>query len=369
MKPVVILSFLVMISPGVQSQPGAELQKQVDELRLRIKSLEKENESLKTKNRSNDSLAYCTLRSEIFEACTNISQLDFDFKNTVDKIAVTGLFTRLMQANNPTSEILGFRFTEIIFTASEKHFKEVLKEEQDKNRFSQVIGKIIDNPVVSSLANTNPVTSVVSSIISTIAGFTTSKIALDKEGGRIKNVGVDQQDVFDNRSISAFRNELQVYIDFYDALIISSNDYLQGLEDLNGKYAYLILTVKDYKSEFYNEFDVRENNLLIRLSKLLPDPAIEGLDYSAVIHDIKIQKSLHLARKYPVLHQAVSDFKKEYNTLLFKFLSDYIKILKTARNFPDGDIDKTRTDNLIMEIESFINSQKSREREDLDVFK
>jgi len=369
MKPVIIPIFLLLLSQIMQSQPGSDMQKQLDELRSRIKTLEKENGILKDENRSNDSAVYCALRSEIFEAFTNMPQLDFDFKNTTDKIAVTGLFTKLMQANNPTSDILGFRFSEIIFSASEKHFKEVLKNEPDKKRFSQVISKIIDNPVVSSLANTNPVTSVVAAIISAIAGFTTSRVELDKEGGRIKDVSIDQQDAFDNRSISAFRKELQVYIDFYDALIKASAEYLEGLDDLNRKYAYLILSVKDYKSELYREIDVKGNNLLIRLSGLLPNPATEGIDYTCFIHDPNIQKSLHLARKYPVLHQEVSDFKKEYNTLLFNFLSDYINTLKTARDFPEGDIDKTKTDSLIMDIESFINSQKSKEREEPDAFK
>ncbi|MFA4863544.1 MAG: hypothetical protein WC605_07220, partial [Bacteroidales bacterium] len=118
MKSILITISFLLIWAYSQSQPGAtDLQKQLDELRSRIKILEKENDKLKSESRSNDSVAYCTLRYEIFEAFTNVSQLDFDFKNTADKIAVTGLFTKLMQANNPTSDILGFRFTEIIFSA------------------------------------------------------------------------------------------------------------------------------------------------------------------------------------------------------------------------------------------------------------
>jgi hypothetical protein len=353
----------------MQSQPGAaDLQRQLDELRSRIKTLEKEKEELESENRSNDSVTYCILRSEIFKAFTNVTQLDFDFKNTAEKIAVTGLFTKLMQANNPTSEILGFRFTEIIFSASEKHFTQALKNERDKKRFSQVVSKIIDNPVVSSLANTNPVTSVVAAVISIAAGFTTSRAEVEKEGGRIKDVTVEQQDAFENRGISAFRNELKVYIDFYDALIIASNMYLEGLEELNGKYAYLILSVVDYKTELYLELGFKESNLLMQLAKLLPDHSGKGINYSDIIHDQKIQRSQVLARKFPVLQQAVSSFKKEYNTLLFNFLSDYIYTLKTARDFPDGDIDKSRTDALITDIETFISSQKSKEREEPDAF-
>ena len=369
MKPVVISFLLWLTILRIHGQAGsAEIQKQVDELRSRIKSLEKENELLKADGRSSDSVVYCAMRSEIFEAFTNIPQLDFDFKNTADKIAVTGLFTKLMQANNPTSDILGFRFTEIIFSASEKHFKEVLKDERDKKRFSQVISKIIENPVVSSLANTNPVTSVVATIISTVAGFTTSRVELDKEGGRIKDVSLNQQDIFDNKNITAFRHELQVYIDFYDALINASRDYLDGLENLNAKYAYLIQSVNNYKTELYTELDIKESNLLMTLSNLLPDPALAGIDYNSIIYDPKIRKSLQLAGKYPVLHLAVSDFKKEYNTLLYNFLSNYLKTLKTAKNFPDCDIDKAKTDSLISDIEIFISTQKSKEREELDAF-
>ena len=370
MKPFLIASLLLLISPCLLSQPGAaDMQKQVDELRLRIKTLEKENQELETESRSNDSVAYGILRSEIFEAFTNVSQLDFNFKNTADKIAVTGLFTKLMQANNPTSDILGFRFTEIIFSSSEKHFKNVLKDERDKKRFSQVVCKIIDNPVVSSLANTNPVTSVVASIISVVAGFTTSRAEVEKEGGRIKNVTVEQQDAFENKGISAFQNELKVYIDFYDELIISSRNYLEGLNALNRKYSYLIQSVMDYKAELYAELDFNESKLLMQLAKLLPDPASKGINFSEIIHDPKIQKSQLLARKYPVLQQAIISFKKEYNTLLFNFLSEYVKTLKTAKDFPDSDIDKTKTDELSNDIETFIKSQKSKEQEELDAFR
>jgi len=370
MKPVLITSLLLLITPFLLSQPGAaDLQKQIDELRSRIKTLEKENDVLKSESRSNDSISYCILRSEIFEAFTNVSQLDFNFKNTADKIAVTGLFTKLMQANNPTSDILGFRFTEIIYSSSEKHFKNVLKDEKDKKRFSQVVTKIIDNPVVSTLASTNPVTSVMASIISVIAGFTTSQAEVEKEGGRIKNVTVEQQDAFDNRGISAFRNDLKIYVDFYDALIISSRDYLDGLNALDRKYSYLIQSVTNYKTELYAGLDFTESKLLIQLANLLPDPAAEGINFIEIIYAPKIQKSQLLARKYPVLQQAVISFKKEYNTLLYNFLSDYIKTLKTAKDFPDGDIDKTKTEELINDIETFINSQKSQEKEELDAFK
>lgn len=370
MKAIAFATVILIISYTSVCQPvTGEMQKQFDELKIRIKALEKENEILKTQDRFKDSIAYCLLRTEIFEAFTCLPQLDFDFKRTAEKIAVTGLFTKLMQANNPTSDILGFRFTDVIFNASEKHFRSVLKNDQDKKRFSQVIGKIVDNPIISSLANTNPVTSVVAAIISTIAGFTTSRVEVEKDGGRIQDVSVSQEDAFDHKSITAFRDELQVYIDFYDALIIASSDYLEGLEELKGKYSYLVKSVSEYKSELYSALDANENNILLRLTKLLPDPAIKQIDYHLVFNDPIIVKSQLLARKFPVLQLAVNDFKKDYNALLFNYLNTYIKTLETANDFPDENIDKSKTEELISDIRAFMERQKTNENEELDAFK
>jgi hypothetical protein len=361
---------LLIISSKLYCQPaGNDLQKQMDDLRARIKSLEKENELLIAENRTDDSLVYCVLREEIFEAFINLPQLDFDFKRTSEKIAVTGLFTKLMQANNPSSDILGFRFTEVVFSSSERHLCNTLKDERDKKRFTQVIGKIIDNPVVTSLANTNPVTSVVAAIISTIAGFTTSRVDIEKDGGKIQEISVTQEDAFDQKSIAAFRSELQVYIDFYDALIIASSEYLEGLDQLEAKYAYLVQSVNDYKSELYSIFDNNDNNLISVLSKLLPDPAIKTIDYQTFSNDPAIRKSQLMARKFPVLQQAVNDFKKDYNVLLFKYLDTCIKTLRMADKFPDSDIDRSKTEALIADIEAFIISQKSNEAQELDAFK
>lgn len=358
MKPLLTFSVLLLISTFLIGQAGDQsLQRQVDVLTNRLKKLEKDNSYQISENRTFDSTIYCAIRSEIFEACSNLPQLDFDYKNTSDKIAVTGLFTKLMQANNPTSDILGFRFSEIIITAAKKHFKEGLKNDQDKKRFSQIIGKIINNPIVSTLANSNPLTSVISSIINTIAGFTTSRLELKKEGGKVRDVAVSQQDAFNNQSIAAFRNELQAYIDFYDALIIASSEYLEGLNNLNVKYAYLIRSVRDFKAELYAGLNVEENKLLISLSKILPDPSVENINYRQLTYDPDIQKIRNLARKYPFLQQDVCTFQNEYNTLLINYLSVNIQTLRLAESFPDKDIDKSKTKALITEIESFIHDQ------------
>jgi hypothetical protein len=358
MKFVLISSITVLTACYATGQavPG-NLQKQLDELRNRVKVLEKENAFLKAEDKSKDSILYASMRSHIFGAFNDLSQLYFDFKNTSDKVAVTGLFTKLIQASNPTSDILGFRFSEIIFSAAEKNFLDGLKDNRDKKRFSQIISKIVNNPVVSSLANTNPITSVVTAIISTIAGFTTSRLELEKDGGRIKDVSLDQQDAFDNRSITAFRKELQVYIDFYDAMIFVSSEFLAGLNELNIRYDCLMVAVSGYKTQLYSELGVQDNNLLIGLSELLPDPASTSLDYASLMRDPAIRKCYELTVKFPALFNEVSDYKKEFNLLLFNFLTNYSKILEMTRDFPEKDIDKSKSEALIIEIDKYLRSK------------
>lgn len=368
MRPLFI-HVLIMSSLLAPGQPAGDLQKQLDDLRNRVRLLEKENIELRTASRNADSTAYCSVRLEIFEAFTNMPQLEFDFKSTSEKISVTGLFARLMQANNPASDILGFRFTDLVISAAEKHLARDLRNDNDRKRFSEVISKIIGNPLVSSLASSNPITSVVSTVISCIIGFTTNSVQVSREGGRINDVSVDQVDAFESASIAAFRNDMQIYINFYDELILASQRYLSGLEDLEARYAFLMEAVRDFRAELHGHLNLGEQNELIRLTCLLPEPGNRDADFNQLLQDNGIRQTLGIVRKFPVLQQSVMEFKKEYNMLLFSFLEDYIRILESARKFPDQAIDKSRTDDLIDEIRSFIDSQKKYGNKQPDAFR
>lgn len=368
MKKIILAYCFYFLSGLAAGQAGQDLKRQVEDLNAKVKTLENACRSIRAERRSADSLTYYVYRLEIFEAFSNVSKLGFDFRNTTDKIAITGLFTRLMQANNPTSDILGFRFTDLVFAAADKHFKKELGSEADKKRFSQVVSKIIGSPVVSSLANSNPFTSVVSSIITTAIGFTSSQVNLDKEGGRIRNIAVEQYDPFDQDCISAFRTDLQVYIAFYDELIIASQKYLTGLDNLNDKYSYLMQSVQRYKDELFSGLECKEANPLISLTLSLPEPDRAEIDYNQLINDAGIRRILSAARKYPMLKQSVSDFKKEYNLLLFNFLNSYKLTLEKAMKFPDQVIDKQGTEQLVRDIETFVLNQKRTEQEEPDIF-
>lgn len=348
------MSLVLCYFLAATGQPDTELQKQVMELRSRVRCLEEDNREIRAAQRSADSLTYCAIRLEIFEAVSGISKLDFDFTSTSEKIAVTGLFTRLMQANNPASDILGFRFTELVFASVDKHFGNGLRNETDRRRFGQVVQKIVANPVVSSIAGINPVSSVVTSIITAIVGFTTARVHLDKDGGRIRDVAVEQHDPFELESIAAFRNDMQVYIQFYDELISLSDRYLSGLDHLDRKYAFLMESVNEYRTQITG----LAGSNLVQITSALPNPEQHELDFHRLVGEENIGKMLVVARKYPVVKQSVNDFKREYSALLFNYLETYAASLEKAAGFPDAAIEKSKISALIREINDFIDNQR-----------
>jgi hypothetical protein len=320
-------------------------------------TMQAENQSLKTQMRVKDSMAYVEMRREIFEAFNHVSKINFDFLNTSGKIAVTGLFTKLLQANNPTSDVLGFRFSETIITASEKCFRGELKTESERLRFGQMITKLVNNPVVSSIANSNPITSVTAAIISSVAGFSTTTLSVEKNGNKIKDVSAQTTDAFGQKNIEAFKAELQPYIQFYDALNIASNKYLFNIEQVKNKYTYLRNNVETYKYQLSSSLQINDSNMLIRLASLLPDPATKNIDFYKYLKDPRVVQCAGIAGKLPVLEQSVKDFQKEYNQILLAFLNDYVTALQSASKLPAVSVDHLKINALISDIQLFINKE------------
>lgn len=349
-----LILFTIALLPKAYCQNTPPLQQQIYKLTTLCNDIKSENSILKLQLRSRDSIAYSSARNNIFEAFTIITQLTTDYTVTSDKIAVTGLFAKLMQANNPTSDILGFRFSETITKASEKHFLIELKTEPEKVRFIQVVDKIVNNPVVSSLINSNPITAVTSALVSMASGFSTTSVEVKKEGNKLKDVSSSTTDAFSQKSIEEFRAELQPYINFYDALNMSSEKYISGIADLNQRYTFLIGQVDTYKTQLYSAIGCTENSTFYQLSKMLPDPATQHIEYKIYLTDNAIRQCESAAQKVPALFQTVQAYKREYDLLLKNLLNDYIKALLSAKNFAPERIDKSKIDALVKDIELFI---------------
>lgn len=354
----IYIFFLWGCPPWLNGQETGNLrQSQYDELKNICYQIQTENQALRSQVRNRDSLDYAAIRSQVFEAFQSIHKIDLEYLSTTDKIAVTGLFTKLLQANNPTSDILGFRFHETILKAAEKHFKNELRSEPERSRFNQVITKLVNNPIVSSLANSNPITSVTAAIISTVAGYSTTSLDIDKNGNKIKDVSAVTIDAFCQKNIDAFRSELQPYIQFYDALNTASQRYLAGLENISQRHTYLKNTVDNFKEQLYNSIQVDDSSTLIKLASVLPDPSSGKVNFQTHLKDPRVIQCYRVVSGLPPLLLTVQQFRREYDHTLLTFLKEYISALESAKKIPSAQLDQAKIECLIADIQVFMNHE------------
>ena len=352
------LFFLVLIFSlhlgGIAQNGLPENTRHTKDILQRIEWIEKENTSLKSLLRSRDSLRYSEVRNDILKAYAMLPLLQSDFHATADKIAVTSLFTKLIQANNPTSDILGFRFSDVIYTTCEKHFLNKIRNEKEKKRFGQIIQKIIQNPIFSSLLNSTPVTSIIGSIISVIASFSSPSLEISKNGNRVDNVEISQHDVFNQEDIESFKQDLQVYIDFYEALSQASGQYIAGIASLDLRKEELQQRISNTKTALNVSLASTCGPPDTSLIRLLPDPRLVTTDFLKYLYEPWVQQAYKEALKISGLQGAVSDYKKDYQKLLMRYLERFLEILQMTRGFPGEVAENDRLDALKKDIREYM---------------
>ncbi|MCA6420451.1 MAG: hypothetical protein IM574_12155 [Cytophagales bacterium] len=177
----------------------------------KLKEISEQFQVLKRQISSEDSLQYIKTKYTILNSIQNGPKLEFDFKRVKENIQLTGIFAKISKANNPTDDILGVSFVDVVSKAAETHLLSSLPV-ADRPRFSEIVDKIIKNPIIGSLLNSNPVTSVVASITNSAANFFNSKIA----GSNFNNAAIETKNLFDQKKLENFNLELAPYISFYD---------------------------------------------------------------------------------------------------------------------------------------------------------
>lgn len=310
---------------------------------------------LKDQIKTEDSLQYITTKYSILNTIQNGPTLEFDFKKVKDKIKISGLFAKIGKANNPTDDILGVSFVDVVSKAAETHLLTSLPL-ADRPRFSEIVDKIIKNPIIGSLLNSNPVTSVVASITNSAANFFNSKIA----GSKFDNAVIETKNLFDQNKIEKFNLELAPYISFYDKMLANTDKYVFGLEQLDRKYSFLNNSVKDYNKNLYNALGLNPK-ISIPLSSQVESIFIASRDkfgyyeYRKLLSQEKVIKSKRISDDFQILNTQVLDFQNDYNELLKNYLFETVKLLNNAKLMKlSKGFNQMKLDNLITEINEYI---------------
>jgi len=321
----------------------------------KLKDISEQFQMLKQQITSDDSLQYITTKFAILNSIQNGPKLEFNFQKVKDKIKISGLFAKIGKANSPSDDILGVSFVDVVSKAAENHLLASLPV-ADRPRFSEIVDKIIKNPIIGSLLNSNPVTSVVASLTNSAANFFNSKIA----GSKFDNAVIESKNLFDQKKIENFNLELAPYISFYDKMLANTDRYVFGLEQLDRKYSFLNNVVKNYNNQLHTTLGVNPN-IPTPLSSQVESIFFVNKDkygfyeYRKVLSQENIIKTKRNADEYQILNNQVLDFQNDYNELLKNYLFETIKLLNGAKLMKlSKGFNQTKLDSLIAEISDYI---------------
>ena len=108
----------------------------------RLKEISEQFSILKEQISEEDKLQYISTKNVILNSIQNGPKLEFNFEKVTDKIKITGIFAKIGKANNPTDDILGVSFVDVVSKSAETHLLATLPV-ADRPRFSEIVDKII----------------------------------------------------------------------------------------------------------------------------------------------------------------------------------------------------------------------------------
>ncbi len=347
-----------MIGIQFSSLAQEDLKKQVLDLEKKVLLLQKNDSLLRKSINIEDSLSFYMIRNSIINAVDNAPKLSFDFNKVIEDIEKDELWTKLVDANNPSSDILGSSFVEVVTKAAETHFLNAL-ERKDKIRFTDIVTKIIKNPIISSVLKSNPITSIVASITNSASDFFSNTVT----GTKISNLAIDTKNVFDQAKLDAFNKELAPYIHFYDEMIFASENYNQGLMKLKAKNIFLTNDITNYNNDLLKTLGINSGTSTPKSTQAndmfkLTHDKYGFPEYKKITSKSNIKNTKIIADKMIVYQIQVKDFKDEYTELLENYLNTNVDLLNKAKNISlSKGFDTNKIDKLITSINSFISKR------------
>jgi hypothetical protein len=325
-----------------------ELQKQLEELKNQLAGLLTENSEFRQKEIARQKTLFDQLYNAIILVVEEGDLLQYKFDSTYDEVKANKVMIKLDEVNNPSSSFLGFNFLDVINKACEDHLLSGLPDDQ-KISFRELVSRVINNPIVSVILNSNPVTKIISGVIDRVDTFMETKVA--KEG---KDFVTKAKHIIQERKVVNFYNSLKKYIDFYDSLLNAANQYGIAVDNLSIKHQGIQNEYSGYYTKFIETLGLSKNQkILPQINKMFQIVEVNGVpNYAEIIENEKIRAAYDLASKFYIFQQTVDLVRADYDAVLIKYLDANVFALETSKGFSDDSINKGETMKVITEIET-----------------
>ena len=308
----------------------AEFEAELAELKTQVAELTKKNKELEATELARLTKKYEQFTTDILEVVTEGDLLESNFDNLIEKIQDDELFIDLSKVNNPNSDILGFRFVNIIEDLAKKHLIEGLSG-KDRPRLTRVINDAVKSPFLQLIVNSNPITLMVSRVVDKVTSFVRS--VKGKGGSFVPSI----ERAFDEQKLNIFIGSLNKYVKFYDSLLQTSNNYKAGVNNLKNSKNELSHRLDNYYNKFLGILGTEATQgakLFKEIQKRFPPitAATNKEQCLTVLESEENLKAHRISLKFPELRARIYEFEIEYYKILIEFFNQNLTTLKNAHS-------------------------------------
>lgn len=262
-------------------------------------------------------------------------------------------FNKINQANNPSSDILGFKLTDVINTSLE----ETLKARSISSDKAKPIKNIISN-LTYGFSSFFPPLQLVSSIISGISSYT-DKVIIPypaNADGKIKHINdiVFKENIssMDTAFIGTFTRKLGPYISFYVELNKVNTGFDEDLSKFSFFYTDFVQDIKQLKSDFEMNTTIQlQSSITLQVNKIMSYSLSGGKEFKHADYNNKPEIT-YVNENLETMYEFVkifNEYSKQYIFLVNRNIDNNKAQLKNALKLPRHN--KESISNLLKKID------------------
>ncbi|MGV3656436.1 MAG: hypothetical protein ACO1NX_00725 [Chitinophagaceae bacterium] len=265
------------------------------------------------------------------------------------------MYKKLIDVNNPASDVLGFQLLEVITKTLEENINVLPLVDGEKKRLKSQIGNLFEG-----LKNAFPPLQIITSAVSVISSFTTYQPRIEKLGRKADSLIVDVTNPISKEVLKKINTQLQPYIQFYADLDRINNNYEMALYQHGVEYRDFIEELASLKKVVESRIDMNQSigNQINRLFDL-SNSSMQDFNYrqkmeNAVIRDLTADCSgiSELVERY-------KKFTNDFITIQEDFYNNNSLLLKnSAKKLPYKD--DAKIDHLLAELDNIKNGNAAQ---------
>ena len=299
-------------------------------------------------NNISSALEVSDLISEVYES------IDADITQAL-------IYNKLAELNSPTSEALGFKFTDIILQQAVAIFDVPEQPQKQKGKFLKVVEKITGNPIVSAVSKEIPFVGLVRSVVTAASALFTKpdvSVEIKKTGKKVDVKTINPEELeFESKEIQAFVDQMQPYISFYEKLQQSNITFEIKVLDLQSRYNNLPELIEEYEHNLHTELGIIKGLPFVQKMNTLnsqfeyTNHSQDDFDFFKIIMKKNLINANNTAKQLVSIVFQLECFYAEYAKIVADNFSTNIDLLENeARQLPEAKAEKI--DHLISFLKS-----------------